>query len=163
MPGMPPAHPSSSADGSPWAGFVTDLASRVQGLADGESLTVSAPDLARPAKLPGLGRRLLGTQYCDVAPWVRLERSEDHAIGRCVSDHRDLGFPLSPEEKAVLAAVGWHEPGHRDGPALLRWFPDDVPSAAYLPLGDATAAAETTVRTMREVFGVADPAGLTVD
>ena len=162
---MPPAHDSSASAGAAaggWAGFVADLASRVQGLDDGGRVTVTAQGAARPAKLPGLGRRLLGTQYADVGPWVRLERVEDHAIGRCVSDHKEIGFPLAAEEKAALATIGWHEPGHGDGAALLRWFPDDVPSAAYLPESDAHAAAETAARTMREVFGITDPAELSL-
>jgi hypothetical protein len=37
-----------------------------------------------------------------------------------------------------------------------------VPSAAYLPKSDAEAAARLAVGTLREVFGVTDPAALSL-
>lgn len=155
--GMPRAHLPH------WAAVADHLSQQLQLLADGASVTVRAPEqLARPAKKSGLKRRLLGTTYQDTPPWIRLERIEDHLVGRCVNDHKDLGFPLSPDEKAALLALGWHEPTLGDGPELHRWFPDDVPSAAYLPLTDATAAAALTLRSLREVFAVPDPSGIVI-
>ena len=165
MSGMPPAHDpllAAGPDGVTWGGLVAQITARARALADGDSVTVSAPTLARPAKVPGVFRRLVHSHYQDVAPWVRLERVEDHLVGRCVSDHKEIGFPLALEEKATLARLGWHQPGDRDGAALLRWFPDDVPSAAYLPKSDAEAAARLAVGTLREVFGVTDPAALSL-
>jgi hypothetical protein len=38
----------------------------------------------------------------------------------------------------------------------VRWIPDDVPSAAYLPEGDAQRAASLAGETLRIVFGVDD-------
>lgn len=149
---------------SGWEDFEAGLARRIGALVDGATLRVLAPDaLARPARVPVSGlRRLLGRTYADVAPWVELTRREDHLVGSCVSDHEQLGFPLSAAEKDVLHALGWHDPGPSDGPGLLRWFPDDVPSAAYLPDRDARAAAALAADTMRRVFGVTDPAALRV-
>lgn len=160
VPGMPPA-PLPQNVPPLWLAWEATIVDRLLTLEGEVALTVSAsPDLARPAKLPGLGRRLLGRQYEDVAPWIRFVRTEDHLIARCISDHKDLGFPMSPQEKAALADLGWHEPGESDGPELLRWFPDDVPSAAYLPVSDAAAAARLASLTFTEVFGVEDPATL---
>lgn len=140
-----------------WAAVADRLAHDVAQLADGSSLEVAAVGSERPAKLPGLRRRILGQQYAEVAPWVRLERVEDHLVTRCLSDHRDLGFPLSAAEKAALAALGWREPGLADGPALLRWIPDDVPTGPFLPAADVARAVDLVVGTLREVFS-ADPA-----
>ena len=81
---------------------------------------------------------------------------EDHLIARCVSDDKEIGFPLTSAEKEHLDALGWHQPGPTDGPAYVRWIPDDVPSAAYLPEGDAQRAASLAGETLRTVFGVDD-------
>jgi len=140
-----------------WAAVADRLAHDVAQLADGSSLEVAAVGSERPAKLPGLRRRLLGQQFVHIAPWVRLERVEDHLVARCVSDHREIGFPLSPEEKVALSRLGWHAPGEADGPALLRWVPDDVPTGPYLPAADVARAVALGVGTLREVFS-ADPA-----
>jgi hypothetical protein len=140
-----------------WAAVADRLAHDVAQLADGSSLEVAAVGSERPARLPGLRRRLLGQQFVHIAPWVRLERVEDHLVARCVSDHREIGFPLSPEEKVALSRLGWHAPGEADGPALLRWVPDDVPTGPYLPAADVARAVALGVGTLREVFS-ADPA-----
>ena len=44
----------------------------------------------------------------------------------------------------------------RRQPAYVRWIPDGVPSAAYLPEGDAQRAASLAGETLRIVFGVDD-------
>ena len=143
-------------DSSSWALLHDHLTQAVMALADGHRLTIEAPEeFARPGRISGL-RRVLGQKHPTLTPWVTLERLEDHLIARCVSDDKEIGFPLTSTEKEHLDALGWHRPGPTDGPAYVRWIPDDVPSAAYLPEGDAQRAASLAGETLRTVFGVDD-------
>lgn len=149
---------------SAWEAWCATFADRVQGLADEQSLTVTAPEsLARPAKPKvGLVKRVLGQTYENAPAWVKVLRRDDLALAVCVSDAREIGFPLSPEEKAALAGLGWRPGGITDEHGLLRWFPDDVPSGPFLPTADARALAHTVAATMRDVFGVNTPTDLSL-
>ncbi len=127
--------------------------------------TIAAPaERARPRQTkPRRIFGLLAASYADTAPWVTLRRVEDHLVGRCVAPERfGSGYPVSPEEDAALLTLGWHHPGPGDGAAYVRWWPDDVPCAPYLPAEEARNAARTVAATMRDVFGVEDPAGLVI-
>jgi len=146
-----------------WSAWAEAVAAALRGLVDGQTYAVSAPaSLARPAKRPGVAKRLTGRRYVRVAPWVSFVRLEDHLLGSCISDDRSIGFPLSAQEKELLVALGWHEPSPGQGPTYFRWFPDDVAETAYLALADADRAADLAGLTMRDVFGVSDPADLVI-
>ncbi len=144
------------------AGFALELMDEPAGSA---ARTITAPaELARPRQTkPRRIFGLLAATYDDTAPWITLRRVEDHLTGRCVAPERfGSGYPLSPEEDATLLALGWHHPGPGDGAAYVRWWPDDVPYAPYLPAEEARSAARTVAASMRDVFGVVDPATLVI-
>ena len=138
-----------------WAEWRDRLLAAVAGLADGDALTLTAPDSAvRPARLrkPRLGGFIPG-KYEDVAPWVRLERTEHHLRGFCVgSQEVGGGFPLSPEEHAALESLGWHAPAPLEGRDYTHWWPDDVPTAPFLPDDEARRAVLMVAETFRTVL-----------
>lgn len=148
-------------DGGPgdWSAWSADLAARIRRLGDGEDVMIDVPALARPhltrkARLFGL----VPAQYTDTAPWVRVRRDEDHAVAELVGSESFGGdFLLSPEEEAATDALGWRRPGSDLIVERIwtRWFPDDVTHAAYLPKGEADAAADLVTRTLRDVLAVA--------
>ena len=92
-------------DSSSWALVHDHLTQAVMALADGHRLTIEAPEeFARPGRISGL-RRVLGQKHPTLTPWVTLERLEDHLIARCVSDDKEIGFPLTSTEKEHLLEV----------------------------------------------------------
>ncbi|GAA4408398.1 hypothetical protein GCM10023168_25650 [Fodinibacter luteus] len=145
------------------AAWVAHLADRVTALADGQALTVSAPEEAqRPVRLRKA--RLGGfvpARHVPVAPWVRLERVDDLLRGHCVGGEVVGGsFPLAPEEDAALLALGWHRPSPAEGQDYLRFWPDDVPQGPFLPREEAERAAAMVAATFREVLLPPDTSGL---
>ena len=154
-----PLGPPSRGGADPWSAWAADLVEAVRALPDGASLMVEAapgdarPVLLRPARLGGF----FPAKHTTVAPWVRLERAGEHLRGHCVGAESFCGsFPFSPEEDAALVARGWHHPGHGDGPAYVRFWPDDVPQGPFLPRADAERAVAMVAGTFREVL-LADP------
>lgn len=147
-----------------WHSQVADLAELLRGLPDGGVVTVQGPRAsARPAPSTegGLIRRLLAPAYVEVAPWIRLQREEDHLRGWCVGPGtRGRGFPVSFQEQEAILALGWHRPGPLEGTDYLRWWPDDVAEDPYLRPEHAYAAAEQALRTLRDVFAVAEGAAI---
>jgi hypothetical protein len=140
-----------------WADWSRRLGEAVRGLADGQSLTITAPSSAqRPVRLRKARLRgFLPAKHQMVAPWVRLTRSEDHLRGFCIgSDPDGGGFPLSPEERTALTDLGWHEPPPLEGPDCICWWPDDVPTGPYLPEDEARRAVTTVTETFRTVLAV---------
>ncbi|HYN30246.1 MAG TPA: hypothetical protein VES95_10320 [Dermatophilaceae bacterium] len=149
----------------PWDAWTAYLVPVLSALRDRESVLVAAPSSAarphrrRKARLGGF----LPARHEPVAPWVRLVRDEDHLRGWCVGPESTGGsLPMGPGEQEALLDLGWRRPGPADGEDLVRWWPDDVALAPYLPRADADAAAGTTAGTFRDVFGVSDPADLLV-
>ncbi len=148
-----------------WDAWTAQLALRVLDLADaGVLLIAGPPDSARSREVrPRRWFGLLAARYEDAVPAIALRRAEDHLRGSCVGAKAfGSGFPISPEEDAVIVAAGWHHPGLGDGSDYVRWWPDDVPTAPFLPAEEASRAAHTVATTMREAFGVADPATLSL-
>ena len=138
-----------------WATWEADLVEAVTTLADGEALTVTgAAELERPVLLRrGFLRGFVPAKHDVLSPWVRLTRVEDHLRGTCVGDERFGGpFPFSPEEDEALVDLGWRRPGDGDGTDYLRYWPDDVPQAPFLPRQEAERAAAVVARTFREVL-----------
>lgn len=138
-----------------WAVWVADLVRAVRSLPDDGSLTVTAPETAarpvrlRKARLGGF----IPARHRITAPWVRLTRAEEHLRGACVGSEAVGGhFPLSPEERAALADLGWREPPQLEGEDYLRWWPDDVPTGPFLPEDDARRAALAVAATFRTVL-----------
>lgn len=154
---VPPDHA-----GRALADWVAALATAVTALPDDGALLVTAPGhAARPAVLrrPRLGGVVPG-RYLRTAPWVRLERVEDHLRGRCVGGAEVSGtFPLSPEEDAALLGLGWHHPSVGDGEGYVHFWPDDVPSGPFLPVADARRAASMVAETFRLVLDPPRPGG----
>ena len=144
-------------DAVAWAAWTASLADAAQALTDGSSLTVSGPeDSARPVRLrkARLGG-FIPAKHEVVTPWVRLARVEDFLRGHCIgSELIGARFPLSPDEDAALLALGWHHPTALDGPDYLRFWPDDVPQAPFLPREDAERAAAMVAATFRDVLAV---------
>jgi hypothetical protein len=148
--------PGSAA--APWEPWVDELADALGDLDDGAALLVTAPEAAaRPVALrrPRL-RGFLPGRYRRVAPWVRLQRTDQHLRGWCVGSEAVAGaFPLAPDDHAALLALGWHPPPPREGTDYTRWWPDDVPTGPYLPAADARRAAEVVADTFRTVLACA--------
>jgi hypothetical protein len=155
--GQPSGAPPAGGGGgdAAWQAWAAALVDIVRALDDAASVTLTAtpadarPVLLRPARLGGL----LPARHEVVAPWVRLERSEDHLRGRCVGSESFGGpFPFSPEEDAALLALGWHRPGAGDGDTYVRFWPDDVPQGPFLPHAEAERAVAMVVATFRTVL-----------
>ncbi|MFQ6172792.1 TY-Chap domain-containing protein [Oryzobacter sp. R7] len=138
-----------------WADWRERLLAALAGLTDGGSLTLTAPDAAvRPARLrrPRL-RGLVPGRYEDVAPWVRLRRSEHHLRGFCIgSDVVGGTFPLSRQEHDALLGLGWRAPAPLEGHDYTHWWPDDVPLAPFLPEDEARRAVLMVEETFRTVL-----------
>lgn len=147
-----------------WPGWADQLSAWVADLAEGETLVITAPEdvsrphLARPARLFGL----VPSRHERARPWVRLQRIEDHVRGTCIgAESFGGGFPFAPDEDDALIALGWHRPGPGDGSDYVRFWPDDVPSGPFLPRPEADRLAAMVATTVRGVFGVGEPGGLT--
>jgi len=160
-------HPVAGLDpryAAAWDAWVATLALQLLDEPDrGSALVLTAPrELARPRQVAP--RRFLGLRPAIMertAPWVELRRVEDHLAGRCIgSAAMGSGFPISEDEDAALLALGWRRPGLGEDKAYIRWWPDDVPHAAYLPAEEAARAAQMVAATLRDVFAVTDPATL---
>lgn len=156
--------PVSPGDPAPagWAAWGQDLVDAVLALPDGGSVTVAAPPgharLARPSTSSRV-RWLVGGRRRRVSPSARLVRVEDHLRGHWAGADRLGGpFPWTREEVEAIQALGWHAPTATDGEDFLRFWPDDVAQAPYLPEADARRAVATLAGTFRQVLGVAEPA-----
>jgi hypothetical protein len=148
-----------------WPDAGHGLLERVLALADGESVTLTAseeharPSLVRKGRLGGF----IPARHEVVAPWVRLERVEDHLRGQCVGPEALGGtFPLSPDEDAVLLALGWRHPGPGDGEHYVRFWPDDVAQGPFLPRDDAERAVEMVTATFQDVLAPTPESGADV-
>lgn len=148
---------ATTPDAGAWAAWSAHLADALQGLAERGSVTVTAPSgSARPVRLrkARLGG-FIPAKHEVVIPWVRLVRVEDFLRGHCVgAELIGAHFPLSPDEDAALLALGWHHPTPTDGEDYLRFWPDDVPQAPFLPRPEAERAAAMVAATFREVLAV---------
>lgn len=138
-----------------WPSWTRALAETIRGLDDGAAVVVTAPASAsrpvrlRKARLGGF----IPARHRFVAPWVRLARSEEHLKGSCVGAEGARGrFPFSPEERAALADLGWHDPPPLEGDDSTHWWPDDVPTGPFLPEDDAGRAAVMVADTFRTVL-----------
>jgi hypothetical protein len=145
---------ASDATAAPasWGAWEEILVTAVLGLADGESVTVEAPE--RAARMAKVERRMrfLPAKRQLTRPWLRLTRMEDLLRGLCVgTEVFGAGFPWTPEEHAALLDLGWHS-SLADGPDYVRFWPDDVPQGPYLPRSDAKSAAAAAAVTVREVM-----------
>ncbi len=162
---MTPGSGSDEPDAGAWAQWTTHLIDVLLALADGESVTVTAPTAgARPARLRRARLRgFIPAKHESVTPWVRLQRAEHHLRGFCIGSQVVGGtFPLAPEEDAALRALGWHHPPKTEGTDYIRFWPDDVPQGPFLPRGDAERAAEMVGSTFREVLAPGtDPPSVT--
>jgi hypothetical protein len=90
-------------------------------------------------------------------------------LGECSDPDMLSGEPASLLEQRILQ-VGWGPKSAGSGSPNFRaqWFPDYVPDptpeSPWTPdLDDAVDAADLTVRTLREVFGVRDPGDVGLD
>lgn len=146
---MPPT------DDATWMHLREQLLQAITALADGEAVLVDLPELARPMPPRGgmLGR-LLGAAPVMLAPWVRLQRQDDHLRGEALRGAAARGqFPMSREERDLIVGQGWHETRIEESGNFAKWWPDDVTAEAYLPAPDAQAAAEATLRLLRDTYG----------
>lgn len=166
--GMPPADAPFVPDAS-WMELRDHLVKVISGLANGDVVRVDLPDLARPTAPRG-GRlgRLLGTAHVMVAPWVRLRRQDDHLRGEALRGVAGRGpgarerFPMSREEADGIVGQGWHETRMEESGNFVRWWPDDVAGAAFLPEAEVHAAAEAVLRLLHETYG-ATPEQVRID
>ncbi len=160
-------NPASATYAAAWDAWTARLTQRLLELADdGTPLVVTAPEpAARPRQTrPRRAFGLVPARYEACAPYVMLRRAEDHLRGECIGAAAfGSGFPLSPDEERALVEIGWRRPGLGDGTGYLRWWPDDVATAPFLPPELARRAAEMTGATMRDVFAVEDPATLVLN
>ena len=154
---MPDVSATEQPDAVAWAAWAARLADVVTGLAPNASVTVTGPDSStrpvrlRKARLGGF----IPAKHEVVTPWVRLVRSEDFLRGHCVgAELMGAHFPMSPDEDAALLALGWHHPTPTDGEDYVRFWPDDVPLAPFLPRDEAERAATMVAATFREVLAV---------
>ena len=156
---MPPADALFVPDAS-WMELRDHLAKAIGGLANGDVVLVDLPDLARRTS-PRRGRlgRLLGTSHVMVAPWVRLQRQDDRLRVEALRGEARQGpgtrdrFPMSREEADIIVGLGWHETRMEESGNYVRWWPDDVAGAAFLPDPEVHAAAEAVLRLLRETYG----------
>lgn len=167
--GAPPPDPGgptpvgADAGAAAWAAWESRLVGLVLALADGEALTATAAEEgSRPVRRRRAPlRRLLPARHDVVAPWVRLERVEDHVRGHCVGSESFGGpFPWSPEEEDALVALGWRRQATGGGSDYVRYWPDDVPQAPFLPVPEAVSVAATVGATFRDVLGGEPGSGL---
>ncbi len=147
--------PPPETTASTWADLAVELAGAIVALDDGSSLTVDVPERARPTAPRGgpLGR-ILGGRHVMVAPWVQFTRVEDLLRGSCVrGSERHDGFPMSAADQQAVVDLGWHVPRVEESSDFIRWWPDDVPQAPYIPGDLALVAAQAGLAVLAEVFG----------
>lgn len=150
-------HDGPVADGrSAWQVWQAELVERVRRLADGEGLVLDPGPghlrLARPTGRTGL-KVLVPGRKRPLAPRVRLVRSEDHLRGHLTGATRHGGpYPWTDDELVAIEGLGWHRPSVGDGEDFVRFWPDDVPQAPYLPLDDARRAVDVVGRTLRTLL-----------
>ncbi|PRY62822.1 hypothetical protein BCF74_10329 [Knoellia remsis] len=136
-----------------WGAWSRDLAHRIRALGPEEDVVISVPSVTRPHEVRASGFfGLVPARHEDTSPWVRVRRDEDHAIAELVGSESFGGdFLFAELEEQQVEALGWRAPGGDpiEDRVWSRWFPDDVTDAAYLPLGDARAAADLVTATLR--------------
>ncbi|HYN66239.1 MAG TPA: hypothetical protein VES93_05075 [Ornithinibacter sp.] len=146
---------AAQPDAAAWVAWSAHLADEVTRLEDRASLTVTGPEgCARPVRLrkARLGG-FIPAKHEVVTPWVRLTRAEDFLRGACVgAELFGARFPMSPDEDDALVALGWHHPTPTDGDDYVRFWPDDVPLAPFLPRDEAERAAAMVAATFRDVL-----------
>lgn len=154
--------PSAPGDQA-WARWSSALADRIRALRDGQQMTVTATAYTRPSQVrPPRFFGLVPGRYEDVAPTVTLTRNEDHLHATLTGSESFGGaLPMAPEDEGTLRALTWRHPGNGALRRWLRYWPDDIATAPYLPDSDVTAAADVTVRTFRDVYAVSSPQELT--
>lgn len=144
-----------------WEPFRQGLARQLAELHDGGFVVLTVPSRSRDA----VGRRsalfgLIPPKIESVAPFVQLLRSEEALRAECIGP-TSLGgrFPYTAAEQEQMPGLGWHATvaDGMGGPVWVHFFPDDVPTAPYLPRELADAAAALAVTTLREVFGCVTP------
>jgi hypothetical protein len=156
------SHQDDDAPGSDaaWVGWRARLGDALLMLGEGGVLVLTASGL-EPRRTVVRRARLRGLVPGRTEPmhaYLRLVRQEAMLRGECVAATEDGGrYPLTEEERARAADLGWHAPTTVGEVHYVRWWPDDVPTDPYLPgplLADAVTCVE---RTARLVFGCRTP------
>ena len=101
--------------------------------------------------------------------YIQFINEGGNLLGEC-SDPDVLAGAPAPEMEQRILQVGWGPKSAGSGSPNFRaqWFPDYVPEptseSPWTPdLDDAVDAADLTVRTLREVFGIGDPGDIGLD
>jgi hypothetical protein len=102
--------------------------------------------------------------------YVQFINEGGNVLGEC-SDPADFSADAQAAvvaKRIVEAGWGPKEEGGSSPNFQVKWFPKYIPvptpDAPWTPdLDDAVDAADLTVRTLREIFGVVDPRGMEVD
>jgi hypothetical protein len=101
------------------------------------------------------------SELVGAAPYVQFAAGGSTVRGEVSSNnHLDDAYELDEDDVSVLTALGWQPPtvgpGRPVGEVSANFFAD-------LPRAEADRLAVMAVKVLREVFGVAHPAFLTVD
>jgi hypothetical protein len=101
--------------------------------------------------------------------YVQFINEGGNLLGECSDPEMLAGGPTTLSDPPIQK-VGWgpKSPGSGSPNFRAQWFPtyvpEPTPEAPWTPdLDDALDAADLTVRTLREVFGVLDPGDVSLD
>ena len=128
-----------------WESFRRWLALRIRNLRTDDFLVLSASETA----------------------YVQFINEGGNLLGECSDPEMLAGGPTTLFEPPIQK-VGWGPKSSGSPNFRAQWFPtyvpDPTPGAPWTPdLDDAVDAADLTVRTLREVFGVRDPGDVNLD
>lgn len=137
QPAHPEAPPPAGDAELTWEDFERRLAAALGRMLDETFLILATP-----------GDETRAGRYVQCAAGDRSLRAEAVSSRFLPADR-----PLTPEQDATLEALGWLAPGSNEDPSpnYFSIWPSPVPFAEV---------ARLVVRTLREVYGVASPAGL---
>ena len=143
-------------------GFVTLLPPAPPGTPEPEP--EPEPEHGMLARLRSRFNRLRGHQQPPLSrPLVQLSYDGEALAAECsgpVSGRGENDFPWTPEQQRRLLELGWDPPDRSDYWHMYRWYGHEGENLIPQPVA-AQQGAALVIATLRDVYGMANPDGLT--